>query len=305
MSIKEATVMKISNLGRHTREAFKNIGRNGWMTFASISAVTTTLLLVGAFIVIMMNLNQISTSVKEDVEIKAFIDLIATEEEEALLKAKIEQIEEVESVVYSSKDEQLDNLIDSLGEEGEEFRLYEQDNPLSAAFIVKTKVPEDTEYVANQIETFDSVTNVKYGQEIINTLFTSLNWAKNIGIGLIIALIFTAMFLISNTIKMTIIARKREIEIMKLVGATNGFIRAPFFIEGLLLGIFGSIIPMAVVLTAYHFIYKSVAAKLGTTLFALLPLNPFAFQVAGLLLAIGAFIGMWGSVTSVRKFLKV
>jgi cell division transport system permease protein len=297
--------MKVRTIGRHTREAFKHIGRNGWMTFASVSAVTTTLLLVGAFLVIMMNLNELAISVKEDVEIKAYIDLLATEEEEAKLKAKIEQIPEVESVKYSSKDEQLDNLIHSMGDEGASFQLYEQENPLRAAYIVKMKIPEDTEYVANQIKTFKNVANVKYGQEIIESLFTSLNWAKNIGVGLIIALVFTAMFLISNTIKITIIARKREIEIMKLVGATNGFIRAPFFIEGLILGILGSILPIAVIITSYHYVYKSIAPKLEGTFFTLLPLSPFAFQIAGLLVAIGAFIGMWGSLTSVRKFLKV
>ncbi|OZM56664.1 cell division protein FtsX [Lottiidibacillus patelloidae] len=297
--------MKIRTFGRHTREAFKHIGRNGWMTFASVSAVTTTLLLVGAFLVIMMNLNELSTSVKEDVQIKAYIDLLATEDEEAALKAKIKRIAEVESVTYSSKDQELENLIQSFGEEGASFQLYEQDNPLYAAFIVKAKVPEDTAYIASQIETFNSVADVKYGQEIIESLFTSLKWAKNIGIGLIIALVFTAMFLISNTIKITIIARKREIEIMKLVGATNGFIRAPFFIEGLILGVLGSILPIAAILTSYHYIYKSIAPKLEGTFFTLLPLYPFAFQIAGLLVTIGAFIGMWGSTTSVRKFLKV
>jgi cell division transport system permease protein len=305
ISMRGSTDMKIRTIGRHTREAVKNIGRNSWMTFASVSAVTTTLLLVGVFLVIMMNLNELATSVKEDVEIKAYVELVASEEEQANLKAKIERIPEVKSVTYSSKDQELEKLIQSFGEEGASFKLYEQDNPLYAAFIIKTKVPEDTAYVASQIKTFDSVANVKFGQEIIDSLFSSVNWARNIGIGLIIALVFTAMFLISNTIKITIVARRNEIEIMKLVGATNSFIRIPFFLEGLFLGILGSIVPIAVIIAAYHYIYEIVSPKLSGTFFTLLPLNPFAYQISIMLIGTGAFIGMWGSLISVRKFLKM
>lgn len=297
--------MKLRTLGRHIRESVKNIGRNSWMTFASVSAVTTTLLLVGVFLVIMMNLNEIAKSVEEDVEMQIYIDLTATEQQQDQLIAKIERMPEVKQVTFSSKEQELEDLIQSFGEEGSSFKLFEQDNPLHDVLIVKTQIPEDTTKVASIIETYDFVASVKYGKDIIEKLFATVKWARNIGIGLICALVFTAMFLISNTIKITIVARRKEIEIMKLVGATNGFIRWPFFLEGLLLGILGSIIPIATLITAYHYLHQSISPKIEGTFLTLLPLNPFAFQIATILVGIGAFIGMWGSLMSVRKFLKV
>ncbi|MDF4187371.1 FtsX-like permease family protein, partial [Ligilactobacillus salivarius] len=129
--------------------------------------------------------------------------------------------------------------------------------------------------------------------------------SRNIGIALIIGLVFTAMFLISNTIKITIFARRKEIEIMKLVGATNWFIRWPFFLEGLLLGVFGSVIPIALVLSTYQYVIGWVVPKVQGSFVSLLPYNPFVFQVSLVLIAIGAVIGVWGSLTSIRKFLRV
>jgi len=113
------------------------------------------------------------------------------------------------------------------------------------------------------------------------------------------------MFLISNTIKITIFARRKEIEIMKLVGATNGFIRWPFFLEGLWLGVLGSIVPIGIILTSYYYLIDLVEPRIQGTFIQLLPFYPFAFQVIGILVAIGAFIGVWGSMMSVRKFLRV
>src|SRR5699024_10636857 len=125
------------------------------------------------------------------------------------------------------------------------------------------------------------------------------------GITLIVGLILTAMFLISNTIKLTIMARSREIGIMKLVGATNGFIRGPFFIEGLLLGVLGSIVPILVLAGSYKYIYDNLSGQTSISFVKLLPFNPFIYQLGGAMIVLGAFIGVWGCVMSVRKFLRV
>jgi cell division transport system permease protein len=238
--------MKANTLRRHVRESFKSLGRNGWMMFASVSAVTITLLLVGVFFVIMMNLNNVAKSIEEDVEIRVHIDVAATDEEQQALQSQIEKLPEVESVTFSPKEEELDNLITSLGEEGEAFTLFEQDNPLNDVFVVKTKNPTDTMKAAKKIEKMKFASKVKYGQGSVEKIFEVTSISRNIGLILVIGLLFTAMFLISNTIKITIFARRKEIEIMKLVGATNGFIRWPFFLEGLWLGLLGSIIPILV-----------------------------------------------------------
>ncbi|RFB14897.1 ABC transporter permease [Bacillus sp. HNG] len=297
--------MKLNTLRRHFRESSKNLGRNGWMTFASVSAVTVTLLLVGVFLVIMMNLNSMATSLEKDVRISVLTDLTSTKEQQDALKAEIQKIPEVSEVTFSSKEQELEEMIESFGEDGKVFALYEQSNPLRDVFVVRTKKPQDIMKVADQVEKMEYVYSVNYGKGKVEKIFSSVGISRNIGIGLIIGLLFTAMFLISNTIKITIFARQREIEIMKLVGATNSFIRWPFFLEGLFLGILGSIIPIGIILGFYNFLYDLIQPQLSGTFLELLPFNPFAFQVTGLLLLIGAFIGVWGSLMSVRKFLKV
>ncbi|PAE44470.1 permease-like cell division protein FtsX [Bacillus sp. 7884-1] len=297
--------MKIRTLGRHARESFKSIGRNGWMTFASVSAVTVTLILVGVFFVIMMNLNKVAETIEEDVQIRVHIDVAANDEDQQKLKSVIENISEVQSVKFSSKEQELEELIKSMGEDGQAFKLFEQDNPLNDVFIVKTKKPQDTMKAAKEIGKLEYVTKAVYGKGTVEKLFNFIKASRNVGIVLIAGLFFTAVFLISNTIKITIIARRREIKIMRLVGATNNFIRWPFFLEGLWLGILGAILPIILISIAYYNAYEYLAPKLIGNFIQILPYSPFMYQVSGLLLLMGGLIGIWGSVMSVRKFLKV
>jgi cell division transport system permease protein len=297
--------MKVRTIGRHARESLKNIGRNGWMTFASVSAVTVTLILVGVFFVIMMNLNKVAQTIEDDVQIRVHIDVAATKTDQQKLHDEIAQIPEVNSIKFSPKEQELKDVIKSLGEEGKSFKLFEQDNPLNDVFIVKTKNPTDTMKAAKKIEKLNYVAKVRYGQGKVEKLFSFIKASRNVGVVLIIGLFFTAIFLISNTIKITIIARRREIKIMRLVGATNSFIRWPFFLEGLLLGILGAILPIVLISIAYKNAYDYIAPRLAGNFMQILPYDPFMYQVAGILLFMGAAIGVWGSVMSVRKFLKV
>ncbi|MDF2855627.1 MAG: cell division protein FtsX [Neobacillus sp.] len=296
--------MKIRTIGRHARESLKSITRNGWMTFASVSAVTVTLILVGVFFVIMMNLNKVAETIEEDVQIRVHIDVAANEQDQQKLKSEIEAVLEVKSVKYSSKEKELQDLMESMGENGTAFKLFEQDNPLNDVFIVKTKNPTDTMKAAAKIEKFEYVTKAVYGKGKVEKLFKFIDASRNVGIVLIIGLFFTAIFLISNTIKITIIARKREIGIMRLVGATNSFIRWPFFLEGLWLGILGAILPIILISIAYYNAYEYLAPKLVGNFIQILPYQPFVYQLSGLLILMGALIGVWGSLMSVRKFLK-
>jgi cell division transport system permease protein len=296
------TVMKARTFARHLRESFKSIGRNGWMTFASVSAVTVTLLLVGVFIVLMLNMNKVATDIEKDVEIRVLLEIGTKDEEIKSIEEKIDKISEVESVEYSSKEEELQNLVKDLGDD---FRLFEQDNPLYDVFIVKAKDPRDTGRIAAEIGKYENVNEALYGEAKIEKLFNILEMSRNVGLVLIIGLLFTAMFLISNTIKITIVARRREIEIMKLVGATNWFVRWPFVLEGLWLGVLGSIIPIALVTTGYYYAYEFIKPKLQNNFIQILDFTPFIYQVNGLILLMGCLIGAWGSFMSVRKFLKV
>lgn len=296
------TAMKINTLKRHFRESLRSVGRNRWMTFASISAVTVTLIIVGVFISMMMNLNKIATNLEEDVEIKVLVDLTADDEGVAELEKKLKANPKLTEVEFSSNEEELEIMIKGYGEE---FALYKQGNPLRHVFYVKATDPQETVQVAKEIAEYDNAFEVKYGEGKVEKLFDILNKGRNVGIVLMLALLFTAMFLISNTIRITIVARKREIEIMKLVGATNSFVRIPFILEGIWLGILGSILPMILITLAYFNLYDYIQPKLQGELFQPLSKTPFLYQLNGLLLLIGVFIGIWGSFMSVRKFLKV
>lgn len=298
-------VMKFSTMKRHFKEGVKNVIRNGWMSVASIGAVTVTLVLVGTFIMLMLNINEMAVKVEEDVQIKTLIDVTADEEAIRELGEQIEKISGVKTVEFSSKEDEFKNLIDDMGDQGKAWELYEQDNPLNHAYIVKAEVPQETESIAQQVEGFEHVYKVNYGQDVVPKLFKFNNYVRTIGAVLITALVLTAIFLISNTIKLTIMARSEEIGIMKLVGATNSFIRWPFFVEGFLLGVLGSIVPITLLGLGYAYLYNTLVGQTSFPFVQLLPLNPFLWQLSLVIILIGAIIGMWGSGMSVRKFLKV
>ena len=305
MNIEENMVMKFRTLLRHMNGGSRNIVRNGWMTIASIGAVTTTLILVAVFLAVMLNLNEMAKNIEDDVEINTLIERTATEEEVLDLGDQLEKINGVDTVTFSSNDDELEKFIESMGEEGKAWEMFEQDNPLNHVYIVQAKNPQETEKIATEIEKLSHVDKVVYGQDVVKDLFEFNNYARTIGLVLIIGLVFTAIFLISNTIKITIMARSKEIGIMKLVGATNGFIRWPFFIEGLLLGVLGSIIPILIILFGYSYLESLLVDAVNFNFVEILPFNPFAWQLSLIILSIGAVIGIWGSVMSIRKFLKV
>lgn len=293
---------------RHLREGFKGTLRNGWMTFAAISAVTITLLLVGIFALVMFNVNEISQNVENDVEIQVFVTRTAEEANVEQLGQNIEQIPGVAEVTFSSKDDELENFRNQLGEDANAYSAVEKDNPLHDRYIVKASDPLETEQVAEAVQSLENVDRVTYGQDYIDKMFAFFNGIRIGGLVLIVGLTLMAMFLISNTIKMTIFSRRREIEIMRLVGAKNSFIRWPFFIEGLLLGVLGALIPIAVVYFGYDVAYSALQPsldQLNGDIFKLIDPSTLTTQVSLVLLALGAFIGIWGSTTSLGRFLKV
>ncbi len=293
--------MKLRTIWRHIKEGFKSIRRNGWMSFAAISAVSITLLLVGTLIAGVSNINSLAEDIENDVSVRVYIDLAASEEDREALEEELNQVEHVEEVTFSSREEELDNVV---GSYGEDFELFEGDeNPLHDVFVLDTAAPEYTSQVAETVEPMEYVSEVNYGGAQADRLFQMTSTIRNIGLIIIAALIFTAVFLISNTIRITIFSRSTEIEIMKLVGATNWFIRWPFLIEGALIGLVGSIIPSVILWFLYDNIYGTVMNFLSGTYFTLLEPNPFMIYLILLITAIGVIIGGIGSAFSIRRFL--
>lgn len=301
MKSKEVTTLKLRTFLRHVKEGFKSIGRNGWMSFAAISAVSITLLLVGSLIGIVSNINNFATDIENDVSVRVYVDLAATDEIQDNLADQLVALEQVENVTFSSREDELENV---KGSYGDTFDLFEGDrNPLHDVFIVDTTSPEVTAEVAAEIESIEYVSDVNYGGADADKLFKMTSTIRNVGGIIIAALIFTAVFLISNTIRITIFSRSTEIEIMKLVGATNWFIRWPFLIEGALIGFIGAVIPSVVLWFLYDTIFGTVSGFLSGTTFALLSPDPFMYQLILGLMAIGVTIGAVGSAFSMRRFL--
>ena len=294
--------MKIRTMWRHIRDAVKSLFRNGWSTFGAISAVSMVLLLVGIFVSLLFNMNKIATDVEQDVNVRVYIDLAADETKTAELKAAIEALDTVDTVKFRSKDEELEDITKSVAQE---FELFKNDsNPLRDAFDVSTKNPKQTKEVANVIEKMDYVARVNYGGARADTLFKVISTARNVGIGVISVLLIIALFLISNTIRAAIHARRTEIEIMQLVGATKAYIRWPFFLEGGLIGLFGSIVPIALLWALYVWIYKGGSDFFAGSNFSLLAPNPFLYRLSWVMAGVGILIGSFGSIFSMRRFLK-
>ena len=294
--------MKIRTMGRHIRDAFKSLFRNGLMTFGSVSAVSMILLIVGVFVSLLFNVNKIGSDIENDVNVRVYIDLAADQEKTDQLEAKIKELADVESVTFRSKDEELEDVTKSFAEE---FSLFKNDgNPLRNAFDVKAKEPQKTSAVAKAIEGMDYVARVRYGEARADNLFRIIATARNIGAVIIVGLLALAIFLISNTIRSTIYSRRTEIEIMRLVGATKAYIRWPFFLEGGMIGLLGSIIPIGLVWSIYLWIYKGGSDFFSGSSFSLLDPNPFLIYVSLAMAAIGITIGAFGSILSMRRFLK-
>lgn len=295
--------MKIRTFFSHIANAIRSLKRNGWMTVAAASAVAITLLLVGSLVATLFNINKLATDIEEDVSIRVSIDLAADEEDQAELEEQIIELDNVDNIDFSSQDEELDNII---GVYGEDFDLFEgDDNPLYDVFIVNATSPEETQDVAEAIREFNYVQDVNYGGAEADRLFRLTETMRNVGIVIIGVLIFTAVFLISNTIRIAIFSRSTEIEIMKLVGAKNWFIRWPFLIEGAIIGLLGSLVASGIIGYIYINGFQRLMRMLSGTTFALLPPDPFLFYLMGTMVAIGVVIGSFGSSISIRKFLKI
>ena len=305
--------MKISTVSRHLREGTKNVVRNGWMTFASISSIAISLFILGIFVLITLNVNDIAAQIEKQVEINVYLEVNTSQDQINALETQIQAIHEVKTIKFVSKEEGLVYLRQKLGESGKALLdgFEGENNPLNDAFTIEVDDPRNVAVVADQISAINigkdpkPIYKVNYGKGTVEALFKVTQIVRWVGIGIVILLSFTAVFLIANTIKITILARRKEISIMKMVGATNSFIRWPFFIEGALLGFIGSVIPTAIILGGYWKLLNMSSLNLNLLMVELTPFGEIAPTMTALLLGIGMVIGIWGSLISVRKFLRV
>ena len=295
----------IKNLPKHFKTSLVNLWRNGAMTFSSIFAVTITLLLIGVISVLALNVQDISANIEEGVRIYVKLERSIDENAENEVGKQIKQLKGVASATYFSKDEELSKLIDKQGEDGKElFESYRDDNPLGAAYEVEAKDPTKLASLAKKIKDIPNVNSVNYGGDSTQSMVSTLNTIQTSGTVFIVGLVIVALFMISNTIKITITARSTEISIMRMVGASNWYIRIPFMLEGMLIGLFGAIIPIFVLVYGYGALFNYTGGSLMWSMLVLIApmgfIGDFSFILAGL----GAGVGLIGSFVSIRRFLK-
>lgn len=293
-------------LSRSVRDSVKGVFRNFSLSIASISCITITLIVVAISIILSYNVNNFTGLVEKDVTIVTFLDVDVTAEDRERVLKEIKKLDNIETVNFESKTAISKEMMES----SEVFKNImeewtEEENPLQDTYLVKVVNIDKIGETAKQIKKIDKVNVVKYGEGMVEQLVSVFEIIKNICIGMVVALIIVTAFLIANTIKITIYSRRTEIEIMRLVGASNLNIKIPFIIEGLILGILGSIIPIFATVYAYVALYDHFGGQLFSSFIKLISPAPFVYYVSLILLLIGVLVGMFGSYRAVRKYLKV
>jgi cell division transport system permease protein len=290
---------------RPFKEGWIGLVRHWAMSLSSIMAVTITLTLVAIFLVLTVNLQEVSRSVESKVQIHIQIDNAIEAGSIVHLQRDIEALSGVLNVEFSDKDQELDKFIASYGEEGRIFEMYRGErNPLRNAFIVEVQDGLMIEEVSQAIQALSGIESVNFGGVNTLRLIDILNQVRNSGLYLVAFLGALAIFLINNTIRMTIYSRSDEIAIMRTIGATGGFIKAPFMVEGMLIGLFGALLPVALGTYGYYRVYEALGGVLLSQIFTLRPVFPFIYQLAYLIVLLGITVGLLGSFISVSRHLR-
>lgn len=295
-------------IGRSIRDAFKSVKRNFSLSIASITCVIITLIIVGVALIITFNINDFTKKLKKDLSIVVFVSNEADNFDITSLETQIKAIDNVDPdfVTYQSKAEIKEDMMKN----NETFKNIMSDwddneNPLQNTYIVKVIDANKIGETATAIKNLAKVTRVSYGEGMVEQLLLAFNGVQKFSFIAVIALVVVTTFLIINTIKLTIFSRKREISIMRLVGASNTSIKLPFVFEGMLIGIIGSILPIILVIYGYYSLFDIMNGKLLTDIFTLVPPSEIVFKIGAFILLIGAVVGMLGSASAVKKYLKV
>ena len=295
-------------IGRSIRDAFKSVGRNFSLSLASITCVVITLIIVGLALVITYNVEDATKKLKKDLSIVVFVSNDADNFDINSLETQIKGIDNVDPtyVVYQSKAEIKSNMM----ENSETFQNIMEDwddeeNPLQSVYVVKVINADKISETATAIKNLSNVSLVKYGEGMVEQLLDVFNGIERFSFIAVVALVLVTIFLIINTIKLTIFSRKREISIMRLVGASNSSIKLPFVFEGMLIGIIGAVIPVILVIYGYYYLYDILGGKLITEIITLVPPKTIVFKIGLFIFLIGGIVGMIGSSSAVKKYLKV
>ncbi|MDA8235338.1 MAG: permease-like cell division protein FtsX [Clostridia bacterium] len=292
--------MKVRTVGYYFQEALTSLRRNGLMALASVGTVAVALLILGGALLTVLNANNIMKSVENELLISVYLQEGVDETAIGDLEQQINDTPGVAKSRFISKEESLEKLRQQFGETKGSLEFSR--NPLPDSFEVNAEKSNLVKGIADKIRGLSGVEKVNYPAEVVQKLSTLVEWVRLIGAVIIILLALAAVFLISTTIRLTVFARRREIGIMKFLGATNWFIRWPFVLEGVFLGLAGALVSGLILYFVNFYIVEAVKQfpfmRVQTDM-------KDVYIILGSLLGGGIFIGAIGSVISVRKFLQV
>ena len=295
--------MRFSTKEYFVKETYKSIRRNGFMSFASISTVAVSLLVLGMFLMIFLNTNNLAQYLESQVQVSVYMQDSATAKELASVKDKLIKMPGVVKVTQVSKQQALERFKKRLGDQQQLLSSLGKENPFPNSFEIQVDSPERIKVLTPQIGQLPKVETAKFGQEVVEHLFQLTKILRFGGIILVVFLAMATLFIISNTIRLTVFARRKEVIIMKYVGATDWFIRWPFLLEGMTLGFCGAVVASLFINSIYSGLLERIHATLA--FLPLLPTYPLLLYVDVFLLVAGTGIGALGSYISLRKFLQV
>ena len=300
--------MRYNVIGHLLSEGFHNVMKNKKSTGASLMIMCATMLIFGLFFLIGENVNHVMKEIEAEQGMQVFMYKDATEEQMNKLEEDIKSLEDVAKVTAVSREEALNTVKEKWGENGRLLEGYSgEKNPLGASFVVTLTNLEKTKEVEEKISGFENVKNIEVRDKTINALVNVANGVRIVSGIILILLIVISIFIIANTIKLTVHARRKEISIMKYVGATNGFIRWPFIVEGIIIGILAALLSILLLGIGYNFVIgKIVTSSIVSAIsLSLLTFSDIFGLVIAVYLVLGIGIGTIGSIISMRKYLEV
>lgn len=290
------------------KQSFKNLWRNRIMGIASISSVAAVLIILGFILLIVLNINNFAMVTKESFDqIAVYIKDDLDNRQITEMGESFRKIDGVLAVGYETKDLAMEKMKKDWGDDS--WLLDGIRNSLPNTYIVQLKDVSRSEEVIKKLEAYEGVEEVQFYKDAVNTLIMISSFIKRVGTGLIIILLLICVFIISNTIKITVLNRRKEIELMQYIGATNGYVRGPFIIEGIILGLIGSVLSIAVLMVGYNYFIKYMAGRYIALLSGIsgyiVGVDMIMSDLIIIFATIGIGIGILGSLISLKKFLSV
>ncbi|AVP54636.1 cell division protein FtsX [Clostridium tetani] len=296
--------MKISSIKYFISDSLKSIRRNKTISLASATTVAATLFILGVFMLSALNVQQVIKNVESKVEISIFMREDITIGQQKELETKIKKIDKIVDVSYVSKEKAVEKFKQQIGDDNKDLvKGLEKENPLPSSYIVKVKDPSMVTDVVNEIKDLKGIEKIQEGKKIVDKIVAITKTIKWVGMVLFVILIGVSLFLIGNTIKITVYSRRREIGIMKYIGATDWFIRWPFVIEGAILGLTGALVGLLVL----YYLYNALYSRMASAVYLVQFIKPsyILTSISWQFILLGILIGAIGSILSIRKFLAV